>query len=499
METKPKQVDLSALPAPVLEGKPEWLALYDFAWRTAARHIRHSRGRDHMDAAWSPTKNYQWVWDTCFMTLYCRYGNGQFPGIQSLDNFYDLQREDGYISMTYDLTTGEEPWPNRINPPLFAWAEWEYARTTGDLSRLPRVTPAIERLMAWIDANRRTQPHRRLKSTDNAEAGRGESANNYQLYYFKDGGSSGMDDSPRSPRVEEAGQHMAWIDLSAQMALSFRMLGKMHRAMGNAEAASRWEARAAETGALINEELWCSRTRFYHDRMIPRNFNASKTAAGFWPILAGVCGSERLNALVHHLLDPREFNRDVPVPSLAADDCNYDPRGTYWVGGVWPPTNYMITRGLMRAGRSDTAHAIAAKYLDGLARTFTEFEPHTLWECNAPDLFKPGLRPYEGGFVKPDFVGWSGIGPIAMLIENILGLDLDAPARKIVWHVRMPGAHGLKNVMFGGHATDLLCEPGPGGRRRFTVRGTGRFRLDIRCGAAGREFEFTGGEATFEF
>ncbi len=36
-----------------------------------------------------------------------------------------------------------------------------------------------------------------------------------------------------------------------------------------------------ELGALINTELWCERTQFYHDRTLPQNFVAHKTAAGF--------------------------------------------------------------------------------------------------------------------------------------------------------------------------------------------------------------------------
>lgn len=497
MTTTPKAADLAALPVPVLDCKPEWLALYDFAWKTAARNIRHSRGRDHMDAAWDPARNFQWVWDTCFMTLYCRYGNGQYPGIQSLDNFYDLQREDGYISMTYDMTTGVEPWTDRINPPLFAWAEWEYARTTGDLSRLPRVVPHIEKLMGWIDRNRKTVPHRRARAVDNEEAIRGESADTFQLYYFEDGGSSGMDDAPRSPRVKEAGQYMDWIDLSAQMVLSFRMLVRLHSLMGQPAAAEAWETRAVETGKLVNEELWCARTRFYHDRTIPRNFIASKTVAGFWPVLAGLCTGERLDAMVAHLLNPDEFNRAVPVPSLSADDCNYDARGTYWIGGVWAPTNYMVIRGMAAAGREEVAHTVAAKYLDGLARTYREFEPHTLWEANAPDFFKPGLKPYGDHHVKPDFVGWSGIGPIAVLIENILGLDLDAVNRRIGWTIRLPGRQGLRNLVFGGHRADLMCEPAGSGMR-ITVRTGAPLRLDVRRGGTARTFACPAGESVFD-
>lgn len=453
------EVDFSRLPQPFLSSHPEWVALHQFAWRLAARHIRETRGRRHMDAAWDPGRNYQWTWDTSFMALYCRYAPDQYPGIESLDNFYDLQREDGYISMTYDMDTGTEPWPNRINPPLFAWVEWEYYRATGDASRLDRVIAHTERLVDWIDANRRNAPHRCRAATDGRPAGRGESERVYRLYYFADCGSSGMDDSPRTPRVPEAGQFFDWIDLSSQMALSFRTLGRMHSVLGNAGRAAHWEDRAKELGALINAELWCERTRFYHDRTIPQNFVAHKTVAGFWPVLAGICPEDRLDALVEHLANETEFDRPTPVPSLSADDLNYCPEGTYWVGGVWAPTDYMITRGLMNAGRGEVAHAIAVKYVGALARTYAAVEPHTLWECYCPEADRPGIAAYTRKRVKPDFVGWTGLGPIAMLIENVIGMDVNAPERRVDWDIRLTEEHGIRQLPIGrGGLADFHCE-----------------------------------------
>ena len=454
-------VDLARLPRPILDAHPRWIELYDFAWSLAARNRRRGKtGRWYMDCAWDPSRNYQWVWDTSFMCMYCRFAPEQYPGIQSLDNFYDLQRADGYIGMTYDMDTGSEPWPDRINPPLFAWAEREYVRTTGDTSRLARVIPRIEQLMGWIDANRRTEPHRRLKALDNSDDYRGGTADPYRLYYFEDGGSSGMDDAPRSPRVAAAGQHFDWIDLSSQMALSFSCLAELNAAAGQADRSADWRGRAGELGELINSELWCERSRFYHDRCIPRNFLAHKTVAGFWPILAGICPPERLDALVAHLRDEREFNRPTPVPSLSADDINYDPNGTYWVGGVWAPTNYMVTRGLMTAGRGDVAHEIADRYMGVLARTYEQVEPHTLWEAYSPEADLPGLAAYTTQRVKPHFVGWTGVGPIVMLIENIIGIDLDLVAHRATWDVRLTERHGVRQLRLGsGLTADFLCEP----------------------------------------
>ena len=458
MLTIEEPTTIAAFPRPHASDHPEWRELSGFAWECAGRHIRTTQGRRHMDVGWDAGRNLQWVWDSCFMALFARYAPEALPGMASLDNFYDRQRGDGFIGMCYDMDTGIEPWPDRLNPPLFAWAEWNYWRSTGDASRLPRVLGHIGRLMDWVDANRRTEPHRRLRANDGEDAGMGESIDNYQLYWFEDCGSSGMDDSPRTPRLPAAGRFFDWIDLSSQMALSFRLLAELHNAIGDSAAAARWKSRHEETAGLINAELWCERTGFYHDRMIPANFAGAKTAAGFWPLLAGICPADRAAILAAHLTDPKTFGSLVPVPSLSLDDPNYDPQGTYWRGAVWAPTNYMVLRGLAENGHGDLAHQLAVRYLDALAKTYAEVEPPTLWECNAPEAFKPGLQPYIGGFVRRDFVGWSGLGPTAIFIENVLGFDVDAPQRTVTWHIRLMEEHGVESLPIdGGHHADFHC------------------------------------------
>jgi len=483
-------VDFGRLPRPVADDHPEFVELYDAAWRIAARHIaRHRNGREFMDVAWGrPGQLWEWVWDSCFVALYCRYAPEQYPGMASLDNFYELQREDGYISMTYDMNTGEEPYPDRINPPLFAWVEWEYFLATGDDSRFARVIPHIERLMGWIDANRRTPAWRKDEQP--------------VLYYFRDCGSSGMDDSPRTPRHPEAGRYFEWIDLSCQMALSFRCLARMHAALGDAERAGRWQARAQELGGEINRRLWCPRTRFYYDRNLSRRLVNTKTAASFWPLLAGICDEAQKDALVEHVRNPAEFGRPIPAPTLSADDPNYSEDGAYWVGGVWPPTNYMIARGLMTAGRGDAAHELAVKYLAGLARTWAAVEPHTIWECQCPEADRPGQRPYEREWVKPEFVGWGGIGPISMLIENVLGIDVNAPERRVEWTIRLTGRHGIEGLSMGGAGrVSLMCAPRESADAPARVEASAEKDLEIavRCGGrravlrplAGRKTEAT--------
>src|SRR5690606_9831887 len=115
--------------------------------------------------------------------------------------------------------------------------------------------------------------------------------------------------------------------------------------------------------------------------------------------------ADRLAGFVAHLENPAEFNRPHRVPSLAADEPGYCSDGGYWRGGVWPPTQYMVLRGLTRTGHHDLAHDIACNHVDCVTRTFRDTA--TLWENYAPERAAPGNP------ARPDFVGWAGIGPVA--------------------------------------------------------------------------------------
>jgi hypothetical protein len=63
-------INLSALPEVLLGQHTEWAALNRLAWRLGARNVRTTHGHRHMDCGFKDVCNYQWVWDSCFMTLF---------------------------------------------------------------------------------------------------------------------------------------------------------------------------------------------------------------------------------------------------------------------------------------------------------------------------------------------------------------------------------------------------------------------------------------------
>ena len=66
----------------------------------------------------------------------------------------------------------------------------------------------------------------------------------------------------------------------------------------------------------------------------------------------------------------------------------------------------------------------------------------------------------HGHQVRPDFCGWSALGPISLFIENVMGFrEVNALTRTVRWDIkRENGTHGLRNLRFGGIVCNLVYD-----------------------------------------
>jgi neutral trehalase len=412
-------------------------------------------------------------WDTNFMAAFGMYASNLFPAIQSLDNFYNKQRDDGYIQRVYNESNGKEvaePTVDEpmINPPLFAWIEWRYYQITGDKSRLKNVLPHLNKYYDWINENLRDS------------LGQG-------LHYTTQLGS-GMDNIPR-PNVGKAG----WIDLSAQMALSAKMIVNIASVVGDNKTVLKFTDEYSRLTKLINQLCWDEDSQFYYDLREDGKLSNVKHIGGFWTLLSETATRERAEALFKHLGNPDEFWRPHMVPALAANQSMYDSSGHYWLGGVWAPTNYMVIKGLEKYGQYELADQIAENHLYKMAEVYYEFQPdeekiafeeryedgyQTIWECYSPEFPEPATRWDDTFYSRQDFVGWSGLGPIALLIENVIGIEMNIPQNQITWRIDRTDEHGIKNLNYLDGKVSLLVEP-KDEKLSFSVTSTHRFDLLI--------------------
>jgi len=477
------------LPAPIFDEDPNYVTCYWKAWGLAFKNFHEpapSSGfvSQFIDAAFNQNI---FLWDTCFMTMFCNYAHSHVPGIGSLDNFYIKQHEDGEICREINRTTGAdfEPWVNTkdgplfsrwgytletgqkkvsvvyegrpaptpnprltldaLDHPIFAWAELESFRLTGDKDRLRLVWEPLTRYYGALQKYLRQ--------------GNG--------LYLTDWAS--MDNSTRNKYLEPGG---TGIDISSEMVLFARHLAEIAEILGKESEIARYQRDAKELAALINQHMWDEQRKFYFDLTIKGERAPVKSIAAFWPLLAKVASPAQAEALAAELRNAQTFNTPHRVPTLAANEPGFDPKGGYWTGAVWAPTDKMVIAGLENYGYADLAREIALNHVRNVVAIFRE--TGTVWENYAPQRIAPGAP------AKRDFVGWTGIGPIAFFIEYAIGVRADALANKVTWDIRSPKRVGVENFWFGGRTVSLVCEPADAtGRRMVTVKSTGPFDLTV--------------------
>ncbi len=447
----PVNLDKSQLPTPIFDENPALVDFYWFAWETAWKRIKETPGAPqpfYMDEGLDEPEfdNAVWIWDTCFMALFCKYAPGIFPGIESLNNFY--------VPMHDDAACILKVW-HPDNPPLFAWVEYMYFQYTGNRQRLDTIFKKgyLQKHFSFFEGLKRDM---RLPFAHVPVALEREGPG-----YYWSGWASGMDNSPRGHSQGDGNfTPMYWVDAIAQQALAALYISKIAETVGDGETAKAFKSKHAEFSDLINRYYWDAADGTYYD-LNPGTLEKIKvpTPASFWPMLAEVCSSEQAAALAEKLSNPNQLGGLVPWPTVSRSDPAFEPKGNYWRGGVWLPTAYMGTKALEKYGYDSLADQTAERLLLYMLQTYQEYTPHTIWECYSPEKPVPATDKDNITPVRPDFCGWSALGPISLLIENVLGFyEINAQKREVFWRKHQVGRHGISNLRCGEIQLSIIAD-----------------------------------------
>jgi glycogen debranching enzyme len=263
--------------------------------------------------------------------------------------------------------------------------------------------------------------------------------------------------------------------------------------LGRPEEAQAFTRDAQELDDVINRLMWDPDRRFYFDLSLDGKRAPVRTIAAFWALLGRVATPEQAEALVAALRDPKAFGRPLRVPTLAADEPGYDPAGGYWCGGVWPSTTMMVLRGLENYGYGDEARKIALNNLDVMSEVLQR--TGTIWEDYAPEGVAPGVP------AKRDMVGWSGLGPIAWMLEYAVGLKPDAVHNELAWDLCSLQRTGCARYRFNGHVVSLEATPvhDAAGHYAISIKSDGAFALRLRSGPREKDVQVHSGEQQVGF
>lgn len=494
MDNKDSACDFKLhIPVPVYDEHPEFSELYEKAWELAFEHKKSVDGMPrtpYMDEAFCATQI--WIWDSCFMSLFCKYARDVFPGVETLDNFYEVLYGDKTLPEI--MPPEDEPsWTRAIfgtpyeikihiadNPPLFAWAEYENALFKGDKAYIKELLYERKVLQKHYDWFEGLREKTRLPSVFSETCLIAESCG-----YKWEGGRSGMDNTPRGRTEEHAlkarpnNPDMLWIDAICQQALSAKTISKLFTIVGDEKSAEEWNEKFESKKELINELYWDSKDKFYYDiDCNTHDFYRVRSVASYWTLTSETATEERADALCKLLSDPNAFGGVVPLTSLARDDNDFSPDGWYWRGGLWLPTAYAALKGIAAYGHYGEAHEAALKIVEHMYKTYKKCDPHTIWECYNPEKPEPSVEPSpRKECVRKDFCGWSALGPIAVFIEFVLGFHtVDAFENTVKWAKpeHCESKIGIKNLKFGNTVTDITAENG-----KCTVESNADYTLEV--------------------
>lgn len=415
------------LPSPFWEGHAREVEMYWHAWKIAVGNIRQPQEGSgfvspYLDIAYNGNI---FMWDASFMMMFARYGYHFFPFQRTLDNFYSHQHPDGFIcrEIRADGSDCFERYdPTSTGPNILPWAELMYYHQFGDLDRLHKVFPVLCSYANWWRLNR---------SWPNGT-------------YWSSGWGTGMDNMPRVPKGYNpifSHGHMEWLDACLQKIMVNNMLLQIGFYTERWQEIEEVEDENRHLKEHINKYMWDDKEGFLFDRYADGSLNGTKGVYAYWVLHTDVLSKERLDRMVAHLTDTTSFARPHRVPSLSADHKKYNAAGRYWQGGIWPSSNYMVIDGLWKKGYRQLAQEIAENHFNAVFEVWKK--TGTFWEYYAPEKIEPGFM------ARKDFVGWTGLPPIAVFIEYMLGIKSDFAEEKVEWNITHKEAHGIERYPYG--------------------------------------------------
>ncbi len=360
----------------------------------------------------------------------------------SLLNFLDNRKEDGSLHGRL--------YPDHLEGTDFYHANWGDALLAvhamhPDPAALARCYGGLSRYARWLNRSRDPEGSGMFTVVNHFETGQ-----EYMSRYM-------AVDPEADVRGWQPRLRLKGIDVTVYAHRLFRALATVAGWLGRGGDGAEWQSLAARSGDAITRHMWSPEARLFTDvdgrTLEPgaRPFTRTnvKAAVGFYPMLTGLVGDARLDAMMDHLEDPQTFGTPFPLPSSSVDDPRFSAEGIWrgkrrncpWNGRVWPMTTSHVIEGLLRCRRrgNERAGALAADMLvrfvrmmftdgdPGRPNSFEHYNPYTGRACH----FR-GIDDYQHSWV------------LDLLARGIAGLHVDEEGVE-VW----PLPHELPQVRLG--------------------------------------------------
>lgn len=262
----------------------------------------------------------------------------------SLLNFLDHQLPDGSLPGYVSTSPG-------FARPSFYHGSWGTGvlRVHGvhpDIGFLRRVYEPLERYARYFQDQRDPEGSHLYDVLNHWETGQ-----EYSSRYL-----------PADPDADRGNRlRLKGVDATSYMFELYDALAWMAGVLGRRREQQAWEMHARATAQAVREHLWDPQLRFFTD-LVPKTGQRTGVlaAVGLYPFMSELATTDHVPAIYDHLLDPRQFWTEHPVPSLALTEPGASPMGEWkgvradcpWNGRSWLMTTSHVSEALARAART---------------------------------------------------------------------------------------------------------------------------------------------------
>ncbi len=372
--------------------------------------------------------------ESILSTFFLVYSNRNFDACKNIDYFYARQEENGAIRWKYDVSTNQ-PILDKDNPQgvglaLFAFAEYNLYHKSANKRRIKDVMPALQKYMTWLD------------ETFKQENG----------LYAVPACSSSMTNNHRENAYYP-------LDFNACMAINASYMSALGDILNDKELSFIYKKMYFSLKTRINSLMWDNDTGFYYDLDKDGNRLGVKTIAGYWTMLAEIPNADKAEIMVDHLNDPEWFGTEHPFPTIAVSEPSFSEEGNGYNGSVMPAFNFMVIKGLERYGKYELARECAIRHLYFVLETLIpneKNEPGDLYEAYLPNKEGKATSSTDPAFARPRYLLTAGLSTIALMIENVIGLEISLPKKTVDWIIPNLEIMGIENLSLKRNLITIL-------------------------------------------
>ena len=295
--------------------------------------------------------------------------------------------------------------------PLYVMLAGAYHRRTGDLATIQEIWPALDRALGWIDDEEGGELLRYARQSKDGLVHQGWKDSDVSVFHADGKLASGP---------------IALCEVQAYVYAARRAAADLSRVLGDDRRAARLDGAAERLRIGFEERFWLEELGTYSIAICgdeqPCRVKTSNPGHCLW---GGIVAPDRARRVGASLMDETMFS-GWGVRTVASSEVRYNPL-SYHNGSVWPHDNAVIAAGLARYGMKNEAARIFAALFDAGQHMDLLRMPELICGFARKSQQGPTLYPVA---CSPQ--AWAAASPL-LLLEAMLGIELDAPAKRITF------------------------------------------------------------------